>query len=42
VREQEFDLQARRIDALSGEELAAALNDFHHRHALKIGRQFKV
>src|SRR5712692_4624080 len=42
MREQKFDLQARRIDALSGEEFAAALNDFHHRHALKIGLKFKV
>ncbi len=30
VREQEFDLQARRIDALAGEEFAAGLNDFRH------------
>ncbi len=33
MREQEFGLQARRLDALVGEKIRALLNRFENRHA---------
>ena len=36
VREKEFGLQTRRVDALAAEELGAALNDFENGHRRKL------
>jgi hypothetical protein len=40
--QEQFRVQPRGLDAFSGEEIAAALDDFNHGHAAKVGSKFKV